>query len=143
MDDAKARLTARTRQILVALLEDPTAELALADVCRATNLPSGTAAPLLGRLIHYGYVADRRHGNRRLYRVDADQVDAAREVLTASQPATAANGADSDHIPTTAHTTAPVERVWTVREIEQAVAAGSMPAAVLRAVRAEIPAPTR
>ncbi len=128
------RLTFRSRQIMEALVANTDTWASVGEIAAATGIATGTVSPLLGRLIDLGYVEDNRVDGKRLFRILPDQLEAARYALR-PRPTPPVNG----HKPATAHTDIPEgEKVWTVRELEEAVTRGGMPASVLAAVRREL-----
>lgn len=131
-DNGTPYLTARTQEVLRELLNRPLVERSAGEIGQPINLPAPTVASLLARLIGLGWVADRREGAKRLYRLVPERLDEARDALgeprPSSRPAAARARRDDD------------DRVWTVAELEAAVARGEETQEFLDLVRAHLAA---
>jgi DNA-binding transcriptional ArsR family regulator len=133
-------LTARNLEVLRELLRNPTAERTAGEIGSPINLPAQTVAALLARLIGLGLVFDRRSGTRRLYRLAVDRIEEARAVAgerkktkaPAPTPQRAAPRLDEDG-----------NEVWTLTELEVAVARGQESPAFLALVRPNVDATRR
>jgi PadR family transcriptional regulator, regulatory protein PadR len=92
--DRDVRLSLQTLRVLEAFLENPTAELAGADVQTRGKLASGTLYPILLRLEAAGWFVSRWEGvdpgqvgrpRRRLYRLTSSGLARASEVFASSR----------------------------------------------------------
>lgn len=94
MASSALRMTLPTQLVLMALLEDPTREMYGLEVCGAAGLPTGTIHPILARLEKFGWLMSEWESGepqelgrprRRYYRLNPDNIAAARAALARAQ----------------------------------------------------------
>lgn len=136
-------LTEKTRRVLAELLRHPFRERDAPEIGRPIGMAKHAVPPLLARLINLGWVTDRRGPqNRRFYRLVPESVADAQAALdTESEPSRVGRVHHPTLLPPTpaeADPGDPPAEVWTMKQLEDAVAAGRETPAFLALVRTKL-----